>query len=59
MSRTSGQYENAKRKAEELAKRLFQEKPEETKQALEEETTLGSPENLIDRNDDEDEQKNN
>jgi len=48
----------AKEKAKETADKLFKEKPEEIRKILEDETTLGSPDNLIDRDDDEDEQKN-
>ena len=44
-------YEQAKRKAEERAKELFKPPPEDVKKELEKDSTLGSPENLIDRSD--------
>lgn len=41
----------AREKGKESADKLFKEKPEEIKKILEEETTLGRPENLLDRSD--------
>ncbi|WP_444897101.1 hypothetical protein [Microbulbifer sp. SSSA005] len=46
-------YEQAKKKAEERAKELFKSLPEDIKEELEKDSTLGSPENLIDRSDEE------
>ena len=46
-------YEQAKKKAEERAKELFKPLPEDIKEELEKDSTLGSPENLIDRSDEE------
>ena len=44
-------YEYARKKGKESAERIFKEKPAETQKILEEETTLGRPENLLDRSD--------
>lgn len=41
----------AREKGKESADKLFKEKPKEIKKILEEETTLGRPENLLDRSD--------
>lgn len=43
--------EYARKKGKESAERIFKEKPEEIRKILEEETTLGCPENLLDRSD--------
>lgn len=44
-------YEYARKKGKESADKLFRKMPEEIKKILEEETTLGRPENLLDRSD--------
>jgi len=44
-------YEQAKKKAEERAKELFKPLPEDVKKELEKDSTLGSPDNLVDRSD--------
>lgn len=44
-------YEYARKKGKESADKLFKEKPAEIQKILEEETTLGRPENLLDRSD--------
>ncbi|WP_299948860.1 hypothetical protein [uncultured Microbulbifer sp.] len=46
-------YEEAKRKAKKRSKDLFKPDPDDVKEELEDETTLGSPENLVDRSDEE------
>lgn len=46
-------YEKAKKKAEERAKELFKPVPEDIKEELEKESTLGTPDNLVDRSDEE------
>ncbi|WHI53099.1 hypothetical protein P3339_10200 [Microbulbifer sp. MLAF003] len=46
-------YEKVKRNAEGRAKELFKPLPEDIKKELEKDSTLGSPQNLIDRIDEE------
>ncbi|WP_444898369.1 hypothetical protein ACJJIX_16580 [Microbulbifer sp. VAAC004] len=46
-------YEKVKRNAEGRAKELFKPLPEDIKKELEKNSTLGSPENLVDRIDEE------
>ncbi|WP_445359740.1 hypothetical protein ACJJIL_11490 [Microbulbifer sp. EKSA005] len=51
--RSQPSYEKVKRNAEEKAKELFKPLPEDIKKELEKGSTLGSPENLVDRIDEE------
>lgn len=46
-------YEKAKKKAEERAKELFKPVPDDIKEELEKDSTLGTPDNLVDRSDEE------